>query len=361
MKQEPLVFTFPLDEFDLDKLPVDPAILRSNLGLLKEAISTYYSNIFKTIGGEAQVSIRQNTVTVRWVPTSGLAGLVEHGVALLQKGDPGTGMRLLQSALCQEPDNPSILFNLGMAYSDMGNLSEALALLSKLTSMEPNNSQAWTALGVALFRNKNLPEAERALRRGVELDPKNGYAHRNLGGLLIGRDRAVGLHHMEKAADLLPNDQAAQFNYGNALLQDGKLAEADKVLIRAIEIAPLSSVAEQARTARTQIAHQNMRSVAGGALRMDAVMYCLSALKLFAESPDKLKPVTFEVAMLGRGGLDINSPVQKYTLKTIPGKFSGLHLVSYMYVGLKQLDPSTDPGIDLAKEYEMAKQLQDAK
>lgn len=361
MKQEPLVFTFPLDDFDLTKLPVDPKVLRSNPGMLEEAISNYYSNQFKTIGGEAQISIRQNTVTVRWVPEAGLAGLVEHGIALLQKGDYGTGMVLLQSALCQEPANPSVLFNLGMAYSDRGNLAEALTLLSKLTSLEPDNPRAWTALGVALFRSEQLPEAEQSLRRGVELDPEDGYAHRNLGGLLIGRDRAAGLRHMAKAADLLPDDQAAQFNYGMALLKDDKLAEADKILIRAIEIAPLSSVAEQARTARTQIAHQHMRSAVGGAPRMDAVMYCLSALKLFAESPDKLQPVTFEVAMLGRGGLEINSPAQKYTLKTMPGKFSGLQLVSYMYVGLKQIDPSTDPGIDLSKEYEMAKQLQGGK
>ena len=30
--------------------------------------------------------------------------------------------------------------------------------------------------------------------------------------------------------------------------------------------------------------------------------------------------------MLGRTGLDINDPTDKYTLKALPGKFSGLHL-----------------------------------
>jgi Flp pilus assembly protein TadD len=323
MKQEPLVFTFTLDDFDLSKLPGDPKVLRSNPGMLKEAVSNYYSDQFKAIGGEAQVSIRQNAVTVRWVPESGVSGLVEHGIDLLQAGDYGTGVALLQSVQNQETDNPSILFNLGMAYSDMGKLNEALALLSKLITLEPENPRAWTALGVALFRSEKLPEAEQALRRGVELDPGDGYAHRNLGGLLIGRDRAAGMLHMEKAAVLLPDDQTAQFNYGVALLQDGKLAEADQVLIRAIGIAPLTSIAEQARTARTQIAHQNMRSAAGGGPRMDAVMYCLAALKLFAESPDKLQPVTFEIAMLGRGGLDINSSAQNIPSKQYPENFQG--------------------------------------
>jgi hypothetical protein len=32
-----------------------------------------------------------------------------------------------------------------------------------------------------------------------------------------------------------------------------------------------------------------------------------------------------------------------------------------MYVGMKHIDPSADPGIDLSKEYEMAKQLQGEK
>jgi hypothetical protein len=67
--------------------------------------------------------------------------------------------------------------------------------------------------------------------------------------------------------------------------------------------------------------------------------------------------VTFEVAMLGRSGFDINSPDKKYTLKSLPGHFSGLHLVSMMYVAMKSMVPTTDVGIDLSKEYAEAKRL----
>ena len=79
--------------------------------------------------------------------------------------------------------------------------------------------------------------------------------------------------------------------------------------------------------------------------------------RIFAESPDKLQPVTCEITMLGRQGLDMNDPTPKYTLKTLPGNFSGLHLVSYLYVGMKNLAPDADPGIDLAREYEQAQAL----
>lgn len=86
-------------------------------------------------------------------------------------------------------------------------------------------------------------------------------------------------------------------------------------------------------------------------------MYCLSALQLFNESPELCKTATFEIAMLGRSGLDINDPSKKYSLKSMEGAFTGLQLVAYMYVGMKILHPDADAGIDLSREYEQAKSL----
>jgi len=34
-----------------------------------------------------------------------------------------------------------------------------------------------------------------------------------------------------------------------------------------------------------------------------------------------------------------------------------MQLISYMYVGLKQMDPNLDPGIDLENEYKTALDL----
>ncbi len=91
---------------------------------------------------------------------------------------------------------------------------------------------------------------------------------------------------------------------------------------------------------------------------MDAVFYCLGGMKKFREmGAAKMQAIVYEISLLGRGGLDINDPAQKYTLKSLPGQFSGLHLVSLMYTGLKQIDPSLDGGIDLSKEYEAALNL----
>ena len=67
--------------------------------------------------------------------------------------------------------------------------------------------------------------------------------------------------------------------------------------------------------------------------------------------------VVTEITLLGRQGLDINDPEQKYELRTLPGSYSGLQLVSMMYVGMKRLQPAADTGFDLSKEYQAALSL----
>ena len=361
MKPEPLDFSFPIADFDLSKLPIDPTLLKADKALLEDAVSGYFAEQFKPLGGEASIAIRDGAVAVRWIPEAGLDAMVDHGIRLLGRGDTNLGVALLRSALARMPDDPRVLQNLGMALSDQGKLDEALALLGRRTELAPDDAEGWTALGVALAKNGDTDNAVNALTRSIELDPENGYGHLNLGGLLMRRDPQEGLRHLEKAAKLLPKNTAAQLNWGTALLENGQTAEADAAMERTIAIAPLSEHAEKARTIRTRIAEQAMRGRTKGALRPDAAMYCLSALRLFAESPDKLQPVTFEITLLGRQGLDMNDPTPKYTLKTLPGQFSGLQLVAYLYVGMKKLAPDADAGIDLAREYAQALELMRAK
>jgi hypothetical protein len=101
-----------------------------------------------------------------------------------------------------------------------------------------------------------------------------------------------------------------------------------------------------------------MRNAVAGNLRPDVVMYCLEALKYFEESGrDRANTIVMEIAMLGRSGLDINNPAQEHTLHSLPGKFSGMRLVSMMYVGFQIIAPEHDVGIDLSREYAEAKKL----
>jgi len=63
------------------------------------------------------------------------------------------------------------------------------------------------------------------------------------------------------------------------------------------------------------------------------------------------------IPLLGRNGLDINDPTDKYTLKALPGSFSGLHLLAIMYTAFRQIDPTMDTGVDFAAEYKAAMEM----
>jgi hypothetical protein len=92
--------------------------------------------------------------------------------------------------------------------------------------------------------------------------------------------------------------------------------------------------------------------------QMAYLHYLLGALEwLDREGLARAREVAAEIAALGTGGLDLHGDRQ-YTLRSLPGKeFSGRHLVSYLYVCLKAIDPTVDPGIDLHDPYLRALEL----
>jgi Tfp pilus assembly protein PilF len=80
-----------------------------------------------------------------------------------------------------------------------------------------------------------------------------------------------------------------------------------------------------------------------------AIFYFLDVFKRFdAMTTEQVRNVAFEIALLGRNGLDYASPDEKYELRSVPDrKFSGLHLMCLMYAGFKRVAPEHDVGMDL--------------
>jgi len=96
--------------------------------------------------------------------------------------------------------------------------------------------------------------------------------------------------------------------------------------------------------------------------QMAVVMYCLSALQYFEDKDlSEIQKVGFEIAMLGRQGIDPSNNEKKYHLDSIPGKeFTGLQLLAYMYAAFQVIDPFLDTGMNFKKEYETAKKMHKA-
>ena len=137
-----------------------------------------------------------------------------------------------------------------------------------------------------------------------------------------------------------------------------QFVEADPAYRQVVSLDEYGELGERARHALSRLAQTSFRGAVAGQERMDAVMYCLAALETFASMSDaQVKEVTFEIAVLGRRGLDTSNPEQKYQLRSLSGRFSGLHLVSYMYVGFKRVAPDADMSFDLSREYARAQEL----
>ncbi len=301
MNQQPFTFSLRLEDFDLGRLPISAEALRADADLMAQAVSQYYTEIFRGLRGTANVAIADGAVHVSWYPQTGEPRklLLDHALSLLRRGNYRQADPILQSLLARFPDDPEVLYNYGMMLSDQCQVEPAVRLLQHLVEIAPEHSHGWTALGVALSRAGQGPEALRAFQRALEIDPANAYSARNAAAIIAETNPAEALSLFEKAVAVLKDDQQTLLGYGTCLLSLGRKNEADQALNRCIEINPLSDTAEQARVARTKMAHASMRSAVGGGLRPDVVMYCLDALKLFEEGGrTKAGAVTMEIALL---------------------------------------------------------------
>jgi len=280
----------------------------------------------------------------------------EKAVNLASSGRLEEAKKAFEEILLEDPKNADVLYNLGMCFSDLGQPDKAITLLKKSIEYNPRHSNSYVALGYAYTKMGDGESAERYFFAALELDPDNSYAMRNLGGL-FGKsgDMKKSLYYLDKAYKVNPSDANTVYGLGYCYQQLKDYEKADQYYRKVLAMDASSSLKELARDGLREIAMTQLKSKG---LRIDAVMYMVSALKLFEkESENRLREITFEIALKGRSGFDINNPNKKYTIRSLPGAFTGLQLVSYMYVGFKKIAPQEDIGVDLSQEYEMALQL----
>ncbi|NLD44026.1 MAG: tetratricopeptide repeat protein [Chloroflexi bacterium] len=307
-------------------------------------------------GAVDRVSVTGDRASLSWAFSGAAPEAIDAAVAALQRGDVVDGVVLMELLLSDSPSDTTILYNLGMAYSDLGLLERSIYLQRRAVTLEPQLANARVALGVALARQGKTEEALKELEQAVADEPDNAYAHRNLGALAAKAGRVDdAITYLRRASELNPTDQLAWYGLAQALEQSGDVSGADEAYIRTVETDEFSPVAELARQARSAIAAKEFQDTGHGAPRFDAVMYCLGALEKFEGMSDaEVQQVGAEVAMLGTKGIDVNDPTPKYNLRSLPGESSGLRLLCLEYVAFKRVAPQLDIGFDLSREYEAA-------
>ena len=353
--QQPFSFKLPIERFDLNLLP--PHARNIGTDAFKDAVVSYFVGQYADKGGTTVVTVDDQEISVQTFELG--SSPLEFAIGMLKAGQIKEAVPFLESMAKIDGDNVPLLFNLGIAYSELGQYDEAIIKLKKAVQLDPRHAHAWTGIGIAYQRMGKSEQAIDPMTKAVEADPTDGYSRRNLGAMLLGFNRTEeAIKHLREARRALPHDAQTIFGLATALEDSGndeELMEADELYTVVIQRWPASDAAEQSRKARTALSHKTLREHAPSGLRMDAVMYITDALKIFAkEGTTRRQQIALEIALKGQSGLDINDPEPKYTLKTLPGNFSGLHLVSIMYAAFRQIDPSMDAGIDLSAEYQTA-------
>jgi Flp pilus assembly protein TadD len=353
---DPLInkFVMPLDSYDVTLLPPDKRDPKSPDFPL--AISKQLTEELSAFGAKTRIIVGTEHIEIQWDPTSEI-DIVGAAIKLLQSGNYRSGVPLLQNVLTIDPDNTVVLFNLGMALSDLGELTDAITYLKQLVKLEPNNPNAWIALGVAESRNGDAYQSVVSLRKSVELAPDNPFAYRNLGGALLRLGQFEEARStLEKASHLNPKEQGIWFGLGQACFSVEQIPESEAAFRKVIELDPESEIAEASRRELSRIAEKTFRNRGIAGVRPDAIEYCAEAMKIFRGFDNqRLGPILLELAQMGSRGLDIHNPGPRYTVKSLPGDFSALKIVCFMYVAAQRLIPGQDVGIDLSKEYALAK------
>ena len=140
-----------------------------------------------------------------------------RGTELLQQGQPGQAVSLLQKAVELEPENMDAALNLSSAYILTKKFKNAVPILERLSEAYPHNAMVWTNLGAAYLGNPVLAREEEQLRaiaafeRALQADPVAPNVAYNIG--LIYRDRREvekAISWFERALQANPGDQDAR-------------------------------------------------------------------------------------------------------------------------------------------------------
>ena len=352
-----LSFSIAATTFDASLLP--EAARQVGTPAFREAVNAFLAGEFKGFGGNATIRVDDQTISVVWNPDSQRPNPMPAIIQKLQQGKQAEGIQLLELLLSNHPEDPVVLYNLGLALSDAGRLERAEECLRQALELNPKDTNIAVALGVALGRMGRPDEAVDVLRAAVAQDQKNPWAQRNLGAMLLRTGQAAeAILHLHAATQLLPNDQIAWLGLADGCRLAGRTQESKDAYATAIRISPHNDLAEKARAGSNLLAQSGFERVRQGIPRQDAVHYCLDALQRFAKlSPDELKKLSLELAMAGRDGFAVHDPDRRYRVKGMDGDFSGLAMVCFLYVAMQRMAPGTDIGFDLAVEYEQAKRL----
>ena len=120
---------------------------------------------------------------------AGFAFAMKTAIADLNSGDPSSATRTLERLRRDNPENVTILVNLGSAYLAAGRVNQSIETLGFAERIEPDNFAVHLNLAVAFERRNDLAGALSRATRAATLNPHIASTHKTLGIILYKAGR----------------------------------------------------------------------------------------------------------------------------------------------------------------------------
>ena len=122
-----------------------------------------------------------------------------------EKGEYDKAISVYKKALEIQPENRTILINLGLAYEAKNDFNEAIKQYSEAIKANPKDDMAWVNLGNVLQKKEDTKNALIAYQKAAESNPWNAYAHFNLGNFFYkSNDHKSAIASYKKAVEINP-------------------------------------------------------------------------------------------------------------------------------------------------------------
>lgn len=164
---------------------------------------------------------------------------VMEGIAAHAAGRREEAVALLRRAVAEQPDDPRVRLNLGVALKDTGAVAEGEACYRQAIAMAPNFAAAHNNLGILLSQTDRHPEALASFEEALRHDPDHADARHNRGAVLAELHRheaAIPEFRAAIAAD--PSDAEYHNSLGASLAVLGRTDEAIECYEKALAIDP---------------------------------------------------------------------------------------------------------------------------
>src|SRR5579863_3997752 len=164
---------------------------------------------------------------------------LDHGLWLMQNGQPQAAVEQLQAAQQLDPANPDILYALGNGLRLCGRAEEAAEALQAALSLRPDHVEAGFSLAFLYIQQARSPRAAGVLRALCTIRAGDDELIEKAASLLAGvGENAAAAELYEKAARLAPRRANLRLQLGVQYQKLGRYAEADSAFRQTIELNP---------------------------------------------------------------------------------------------------------------------------